>query len=155
MSAGSPARKQTHERHRNTGGRPPVPARAGAGAAEIAATIERARAAQRTLLAGGQHRLDTAAQAVAWAIMEPGRNRALAELAVADTGLGNVPDKVRKNHRKTLGLMRDLHGVPTTGVISRDPVRGLIEIARPVGVVAAVTPSTNPPRRRPTRSSTR
>lgn len=122
----------------------PVPAKTGASSAQIATMIEQARAAQRTLLAGGQQSLDTAAQAVAWAIMEPNRNRALAELAVADTGLGNVPDKIRKNHRKTLGLMRDLHGVPTTGVISRDPARGLVEIARPVGVVAAITPSTNP-----------
>ncbi|MGN5480689.1 hypothetical protein ACTMU2_40095 [Cupriavidus basilensis] len=43
--------------------------------------------------------------------MEPARNRQLAECAVADTGLGNVEDKIRKNYRKTLGLLqRDLHG---------------------------------------------
>ena len=46
--------------------------------------------------------------ACGWAIMEPARNRLLAELAVADTGLGSVEDKVAKNHRKTLGLLRDL-----------------------------------------------
>ena len=47
----------------------------------------------------------------AWAIMEPTRNRTLAELAVKTTGLGNVPDKITKNHRKTLGLMRDIQDV--------------------------------------------
>ncbi|MDE2452255.1 MAG: aldehyde dehydrogenase family protein, partial [Burkholderiales bacterium] len=76
--------------------------------------------------------------------MEPARNRALAELAVADTGLGNVEDKVIKNHRKTLGLLRDLRGAKSVGVIAEDKAKGVIEIARPVGVVGAVTPSTNP-----------
>src|SRR4030095_9244874 len=76
--------------------------------------------------------------------MEPSRNRALAELAVRDTGLGNVADKIAKNHRKTLGLLRDLKGAKSVGVISEDRERALIEIARPVGVVAAITPSTTP-----------
>jgi sulfoacetaldehyde dehydrogenase len=46
--------------------------------------------------------------ALAWAIYEPGRARELAELAVADTGIGNVADKVVKNQRKTFGALRDL-----------------------------------------------
>ena len=61
-----------------------------------------------------------------------------------DTGLGNVADKIAKNRRKTIGLLRDLHGAKSVGVITEDRERGLIEIARPVGVVAAITPSTNP-----------
>ncbi|MEM6941443.1 MAG: aldehyde dehydrogenase family protein [Pseudomonadota bacterium] len=113
--------------------------------AGIADIVARARAAQARFEAGGsQERYDRAAQAVAWAIMEPGRNRALAELAVASTGLGNVPDKITKNHRKTLGLMRDIAGVVTYGVISDDPATGITEIARPKGVVGAIVPSTNP-----------
>ncbi len=76
--------------------------------------------------------------------MEPNRNRELAELAVATTGLGNVPDKITKNHRKTLGLMRDIKAAPTHGVISDDPATGITEIARPKGVVGAIVPSTNP-----------
>lgn len=110
----------------------------------IAELVARARAAQQVFEFAGQSALDTAAAAAAWAIMEPARNRQLAELAVRDTGLGNVEDKVRKNFRKTLGLLRDLHGRRTSGVIARDPGRGIVEIARAVGVVAAVTPSTNP-----------
>jgi sulfoacetaldehyde dehydrogenase len=111
---------------------------------DVNTLVARARLAQREFVSGGQPMLDLAAQAAAWAILQPGRNRRLAELAVRDTGLGNVEDKVRKNYRKTLGLMRDLKGVVTHGVVSRDGTRGLIEIARPVGVVAAITPSTNP-----------
>ena len=106
--------------------------------------VMRARAAQRTFEFAGQDALDAAANAAAWAIMEPARNRQLAELAVADTGLGNADDKFRKNYRKTLGLLRDLHGQKTCGVIARDSASGIVEIARAVGVVAAITPSTNP-----------
>ncbi|MGI9391168.1 MAG: acylating sulfoacetaldehyde dehydrogenase, partial [Boseongicola sp.] len=93
---------------------------------------------------GSQARYDRAAQAVAWAIMEPERNRELAELAVKTTGLGNVDDKITKNHRKTLGLMRDIQNVATFGVISADPDTGITEIARPMGVIGAIVPSTNP-----------
>jgi len=110
----------------------------------IAELVARAREAQGRFEFAGQSVLDTAASAAAWAIMEPARNRALAELAVRDTGLGDADDKFRKNFRKTLGLLRDLHGQPTCGVIARDPAKGIVEIARAVGVVAAVTPSTNP-----------
>ena len=76
--------------------------------------------------------------------MRPSRNRALAELAVQTTGLGNVPDKITKNHRKTLGLMRDIAEAKTQGIISENTETGITEIARPLGVVAAIVPSTNP-----------
>src|SRR6478672_5567088 len=110
----------------------------------IAGLVARARAAQRIAETYDQARTDLLVAAAAWAIMEPARNRELAMLAVADTGLGNVADKVAKNHRKTLGLLRDLDGAKSVGVIAERPELGITEIARPVGVVAAVTPSTNP-----------
>lgn len=110
----------------------------------IAELVDRARAAQRVADAYDQQRIDELVVAAGWAIIEPVRNRELAELAVADTGIGNVDDKVRKNHRKTLGLLRDLAGAKSVGVIAEDEARGIIEIARPVGVVCAITPSTNP-----------
>ena len=111
---------------------------------QVAALIARARAAQALVDGYTQRQADDLALACAWAIMEPTRNRALAERAVKDTGLGNVPDKLTKNHRKTLGLMRDLQHARTVGVIAEYPEQGVVEIARPVGVVAAITPSTNP-----------
>jgi len=113
-------------------------------ASRIAALVDRARAAQRVADGYDQARVDELVLAAGWAIMEPSRNRALAELAVADTGIGNVDDKVAKNHRKTLGLLRDLGHAKSVGVIAEDPALGLVEIARPVGVVCAITPSTNP-----------
>ena len=114
-------------------------------AAEIVTpVVARARAAQSIAEGYDQARVNELVAAAAWAILEPARNRLLSELAVRDTGIGEVEDKVFKNHRKTLGLLRDLHGRTTVGVISEDKSTGIVEIARPVGVVCAVTPSTNP-----------
>ncbi len=110
----------------------------------VAAFVERARSAQAIAETYDQIQADRLTAAAAWAIMQPARNLALAELAVRDTGLGNVTDKVQKNYRKTLGLMRDLHGAKSVGVISENRVIGITEIARAVGVVGAITPSTNP-----------
>ena len=110
----------------------------------VAAIVERARLAQAEFDSWSQDDVDTAVAAAGWAIMEPARNRRLAELAVRDTDFGSVEDKIRKNQRKTLGLLRDVQGVRSVGVIAEDSARGLIEIARPVGVVAAVTPATTP-----------
>lgn len=110
----------------------------------VAGLIARARLAHAEFAGWPQARIDLAVAAAAWAILEPGRNRELAELAVRDTGLGVVEDKVRKNQRKTLGLLRDLAGARSVGVIAEDSALGITEIARPVGVVAAITPSTNP-----------
>ena len=83
----------------------------------VSALIARARAAQSVADAYDQARVDELVAAAGWAIIEPARNRELAELAVADTGIGNVDDKIRKNHRKTFGLLRDLKGARSVGVI--------------------------------------
>ena len=110
----------------------------------VSALVARARRAQAAITRYSQTELDELVTAAGWAIMEPARNRLLAEIAVRDTGLGNVADKIDKNHRKTLGLLRDLQGAVSTGVLAEYPELGITEIARPVGVVAAVVPSTNP-----------
>ena len=65
--------------------------------------------------------VDDAVRALAWSLYRPEHARALAELAVADTGLGNVADKITKNQRKTFGTLRDLLRVRTVGVIEEDP----------------------------------
>ena len=113
--------------------------------AEIDAIIARARKAQQAYEStGNQERFDSAAKAAAWALMEPSRNSELAALAVAETGLGNVDDKITKNHRKTLGLLRDINGKTSYGMINDDAKSGISEFLRPKGVIAAVVPSTNP-----------
>lgn len=110
----------------------------------IAGLMSRARAAQQQFADADQERTDEAVRAIAWSIYKPEHAQALAELAVADTGLGNVPDKVIKKQRKTFGTLRDLLRARSVGEIERDDKRGIVKFAKPIGVVAAVTPSTNP-----------
>ena len=110
----------------------------------VESIVERGRVAQQKYEQYTQAQVNLVVEALAWAILEPKRNQELAELAVKDTGLGDVADKFKKNFRKTLGLIRDLNVAKTVGIISEDLKTGLTEYARPVGVVAAITPSTNP-----------
>lgn len=88
--------------------------------------VTRVRAAQHLYETWSQEQVDTVVIAAGWAIIEPSRNRELAELAVTDTGVGNVEDKVLKNYRKTFGLLRDLRGARSVGVIAEDPAKGLV-----------------------------
>jgi sulfoacetaldehyde dehydrogenase len=116
-----------------------------ASAKDIAADLmRRARAAQKVFAEADQARTDEAVRAVAWSLYKPEHAKALAELAVKDTGLGNVPDKIMKKQRKTFGTLRDLLRAKTVGEIERDEKRGLVKFAKPIGVVGAITPSTNP-----------
>ena len=106
--------------------------------------IKKAKSAQTEFENAGQEVVDELVTGLAWALIEPETNRYLSNQAVQETGLGNADDKFTKNYRKTLGLLRDLKNAPSVGVIKEIPEKGLVEIARPVGVVGAVTPSTNP-----------
>ena len=124
--------------------RQPRPAGEADPAATVAGLVGRARRAMAGFAPAGQARVDEAVTALAWSLYKPEHARALAALAVEDTGLGNVADKVTKNRRKTFGTLRDLLRVRSVGVIEEDPARGIVKYAKPVGVVAALTPSTNP-----------
>ncbi|MCW2306638.1 acylating sulfoacetaldehyde dehydrogenase [Rhodobium gokarnense] len=110
----------------------------------VAELVARGRAAMEAYENHDQGRVDEAVTALAWSIYKPDHARMLAELAVADTGLGNVPSKIIKNQRKTFGTLRDLLRAKTVGVISEEPEKGLVKYGKPVGVVGAVCPSTNP-----------
>ena len=112
---------------------------------EIDLLVNKARIAQEKFENNGSQQLfDLACQAVGWALMKPEQNQRLAEIAVRETGLGNVPDKIKKNHNKTLGLLRDIKDVKSFGHVSEDKEMGLSTYLRPKGVVAAIVPSTNP-----------
>ncbi len=110
----------------------------------VAVLVARARAAMADFKTANQARADEAVTAIAWSLYKPEHARELAQMAVEDTGLGNVSDKITKNQRKTFGTLRDLMRAKTVGVIEEDAALGLVKYAKPVGVVAAVTPSTNP-----------
>lgn len=92
---------------------------------QVGDLIRRARAAQKAIESYDQGRVDVMVAAVSWAILEPRRNRLLADLAVQDSGIGNADDKFAKNFRKTLGLMRDLAHAKSVGFFGTMPNRGL------------------------------
>ena len=110
----------------------------------VEALVRRGRTAMEDFASSDQARVDEAVTALAWSLYKPAHAEALAAMAVEDTGLGNAVDKVVKNQRKTFGTLRDLMRVKSVGVIEECPERGLVKYAKPVGVVGAVTPSTNP-----------
>ncbi len=68
----------------------------------------------------------------------------LAQLAVEETGYGNVRDKIAKNLLNSDTLHRHIQPMQTAGIIREDDEQGLIEVAEPMGVVAAILPTTNP-----------
>ena len=106
--------------------------------------VRRGRAAMAAFANADQARVDEAVTALAWSLYNPAHARELAELAVKDTQLGNVPDKIIKKQRKTFGTLRDLLRAKSVGIIEEDKKLGIVKYAKPVGVVCAITPSTNP-----------
>ena len=110
----------------------------------ICRLVADARESQSIINGYSQEQVDELILAVAWEVIKPENNQELSEMAVQQTGLGNIEDKKRKNKRKTIGLLRDLKNTKTVGIINQDEERGITEIARPVGVVGAIVPSTNP-----------
>ena len=103
---------------------------------------KQAAVAQETLGKMSQAQLDAIVQAVADAFetqAEP-----LAEQAVRETGFGNAGDKTVKNRFASRHVWEAIRNMKTVGVLKEDPVEKLWEVGVPVGVIAAIVPSTNP-----------
>ena len=104
--------------------------------------MKAAAAAQRQLAQFPQEKLDTIVETVAKAFF--GAALELAELAVRETGFGNVEDKIIKNQFASRQVCEAMRGMKTVGVLSEDPREKLWQIGVPVGAIAAIVPSTNP-----------
>ena len=102
----------------------------------------RSEQAQEKLGRLPQHRLDAVCEAVAKAFSQ--RAVELAELAVQETGFGNPEDKVIKNRFASLQVMDAIRDMKTVGILEKKPAEKLWHIGVPVGVIAAIVPSTNP-----------
>ena len=112
------------------------------GLAELKETIARTRAAQRVFASYSQEQVDAIFTAASLAA-----NRAripLAKMAVEETGMGVVEDKIIKNHYASEYIYNAFKNTKTCGVIERDEAAGIERIAEPVGVIGAVIPTTNP-----------
>ena len=103
---------------------------------------KQAEIAQKQLVAMSQQQLDAITEAVAAAFSKAAVE--LAELAVRETGFGNAEDKTVKNQFASKRVLERIRTMKTVGVLKEDPREKLWEIGVPVGVIAAIVPSTNP-----------
>ena len=104
--------------------------------------LRQVREAQRAFATYTQEQVDNIFYAAA---MAANRQRIpLAKMAVAETGMGVVEDKVIKNHYAAEYIYNQYKNTKTCGVLESDPAFGVQKIAEPIGVVAAVIPTTNP-----------
>ena len=108
----------------------------------LEAAIARVRAAQRQYATFTQEQVDKIFLAAATAADQA--RIPLAKMAVAETGMGVVEDKVIKNHYASEYIYNTYRDTRTCGVIEEDKSAGIKKIAEPIGVVAAVSPTTNP-----------
>ncbi|MFN7923181.1 MAG: aldehyde dehydrogenase family protein [Bryobacteraceae bacterium] len=109
---------------------------------EVRSKIEKAYAAFQKFRNFSQDRLDAIVEAMGAAARANARR--LAEHAVEETGYGNAKDKLAKNLLASDLLVRSIRGVKTAGVLREIPEKKILEIGVPVGVVAAILPTTNP-----------
>ena len=91
-----------------------------------------------------QEKVDMMVQAVGWELQKEETRKALAKLAVDESGIGVYEDKLAKIKTKTMGTLWDQRGVKTCGLIEEDKALGIRKYAKPIGVVANVVPCTNP-----------
>ena len=109
---------------------------------EARALAKAAEQAQLGLAAMTQEQLDNIVEAVAKAFAKEAP--VLAEMAVSETGFGNVEDKITKNLFASERVAQAVRGMKTVGLLREVPDQRLWEIGVPVGVIAAIVPSTNP-----------
>jgi len=109
---------------------------------DVRTKVEKAYAAWLKYRHFTQERIDAVVEAMAAAGREHARR--LAEMAVEETGYGNVKDKIAKNLLNADLLPRKMRGMRTVGVLRELPSEKVIEVGMPMGVVAAILPTTNP-----------
>lgn len=109
---------------------------------EARALAEAAYEAQQKFFRFSQEQVDRICEAMAGAAYR--ESARLGQMASEETGYGNPRHKMLKNHLGSKVVWEAIKDIKTVGVLSRDPARGIVEIGWPMGVVAALSPSTNP-----------
>ena len=113
-------------------------------AQEIAALVARSRAAQAQIENYTQEQVDRLIRAMVWAVAKEETSAMIAQHTVDETQLGNYDGKFLKIFRKTRATLMDIINDKSVGILEEDKARNIIKIAKPVGVIGALSPSTNP-----------
>lgn len=106
--------------------------------------IEKSKEAQKIIENYDQQKVDMLVTAIVWDIVKEETAQKISRLAVEESQLGNYESKYSKLMTKLKGALRDMKGRKSVGVIEKDEEKGIIKIAKPVGVVGAIVPCTNP-----------
>src|ERR1022692_2366707 len=109
---------------------------------EVRTKVEKAFAAWQKYRTYSQEQVDAIVERMAAAARANAKR--LADLAVEETGYGNAKDKYIKNLLNCDWLPRRMRGIKTVGILRELPEEKIVEIGVPVGVVAAILPTTNP-----------
>ncbi|MCP3908847.1 MAG: aldehyde dehydrogenase family protein [Oceanicoccus sp.] len=112
--------------------------------AEVAALIARSRAAQAQIENYTQQQVNELITAMVWSVAQQEVSEKIAQFTIDETQLGNYEGKFLKINRKTRSALYDIIDDKSVGVIEEDKERNLVKIAKPIGVVGALTPCTNP-----------
>ena len=110
----------------------------------VASLVERARIAQAEIEDYTQEQVDRLVNAVVWNIVKDGPAQEISKLAVEESRMGNYEGKYNKLMAKSKGAIRDMQGKKSVGVIEIDEEKQIMKIAKPVGVIGALIPCTNP-----------
>lgn len=113
-------------------------------AKEIAELIARSRAAQAQIENATQEQVDRWIRGMVWAVAKEATAEKIAQHTVDETQLGNYDGKYLKIFRKTRATLMDIIDDKSVGVIEEDKARNIVKIVKPVGVIGALSPSTNP-----------
>lgn len=108
----------------------------------VTSLIEKARAAQQIFETYSQEDVDKAVRAIGKIIYDNGDD--LAKMAVEETRMGDYPSKIVKNQAKAKVVWYRMKGVRSRGIIERDEANGIIKVAKPIGVIGCIPPTTNP-----------
>ena len=108
----------------------------------VSELVERARAAQAVLEGYSQEQVDTLVRAIGKFVYDNAED--LAKRAVEESGMGVYEDKVAKCYGKSKNIWNSLKGKKSVGVIEVNEETGIMKVGKPKGIVAAVTPVTNP-----------
>eukprot|EP00511_Aplanochytrium_stocchinoi_P001177 CAMPEP_0204827248 /NCGR_PEP_ID=MMETSP1346-20131115/4758_1 /ASSEMBLY_ACC=CAM_ASM_000771 /TAXON_ID=215587 /ORGANISM="Aplanochytrium stocchinoi, Strain GSBS06" /LENGTH=589 /DNA_ID=CAMNT_0051955601 /DNA_START=584 /DNA_END=2353 /DNA_ORIENTATION=+ len=112
--------------------------------AYVLGLISRAREAQKVAEGYSQEEVDRLIRGLVWSCAKDDSADAIAQLAVAESSLGNYSGKLTKISKKTRAALMDIINDKSVGVIEEDTERCIVKIAKPVGVIGAISPSTNP-----------
>ena len=111
---------------------------------EIRGLVERSRAAQKEIEDYTQEQVDELIRAMVWSVARPGVAEEIAQFTLDETQLGNYEGKFLKIQRKTRATLMDIIDDKSVGILEEDPERAIVKIAKPMGVIGALAPSTNP-----------